>query len=75
MHVDPIKPTLKPPGTERLKLIYYGPLSNLAFKFNLRRYSMGDLGLRCRDVRTREVGIQDIHSKAGAYTRSLFGST
>ena len=24
---------------------------------------MGDLGLRCRDVRTREVGIQDIHSK------------
>ena len=35
-------------------------------KGNLRELAlarMGDLGLRCRDVRTREVGIQDIHSK------------
>ncbi len=24
---------------------------------------MRDLGLKCRDVRTREVGIQDIHHK------------
>lgn len=24
---------------------------------------MNDLGLKCRDVRTREVGIQDIHFK------------
>jgi hypothetical protein len=24
---------------------------------------MADLGLKCRDVRTREVGIQDIHFK------------
>lgn len=24
---------------------------------------MKDLGLKCRDVRTREVGIQDIHNK------------
>lgn len=31
---------------------------------NLREVAlarMGQLGLRCRDVRTREVGIQDIH--------------
>ena len=24
---------------------------------------MADLGLVCRDIRTREVGIQDIHKK------------
>jgi hypothetical protein len=27
VQVDPIKPTLKPPGSKRLKLIYDGPLS------------------------------------------------
>lgn len=27
---------------------------------------MGALGLQCRDVRTREVGIQDIHHQVGA---------
>jgi hypothetical protein len=36
---DPIKPTLKSPGTKRLKLQYDGPLlSNSAFKATLRRY-------------------------------------
>ncbi len=39
VQVDPIKPTLKAPGTKRLKLEYDEPLSNFAFKFNLRRYS------------------------------------
>ena len=39
MQVDPIKPALKAPGTKRLELIYDGPLSNFAFKFNLRRYT------------------------------------
>jgi hypothetical protein len=38
VHVDPIKPTLKAPRTKRLKLKYDEPLSNFAFKFNLRRY-------------------------------------
>ena len=38
MQVDPIKPTLKAPGSKRLKLIYDKPLSNVAFNFNLRRY-------------------------------------
>ena len=36
-----MKLVLKAPGTKRLKLIYDGPLSNFAFKFNLRRYSGG----------------------------------
>lgn len=34
-------------------------------KGNLRELAlarMGQLGLRCRDVRTREAGIQDIHN-------------
>ena len=36
--VDPIKPTLKAPGTKRLKLKYDKPLSSFAFNFDLRRY-------------------------------------
>ena len=39
VQVDPIKPTLKAPGTQRLKLKYDNPLSSFAFKFNLRRYT------------------------------------
>ena len=38
-------------------------------KGNLRELAlarMGHLGLKCRDVRTREVGIQDIHHKVRA---------
>jgi len=34
---DPTKPTLKAPGTKRLKLKHDEPLSNFAFKFNSRR--------------------------------------
>ena len=40
MQVDPIKPTLKAPGTKRLNLKNDEPLSNFGFKFNLRPYSM-----------------------------------
>jgi hypothetical protein len=39
VQVDPIKPTLKAPEFERLKLQCYEPLSNFAFKFKLRRYN------------------------------------
>ena len=39
VQVDPIKPTLKAPGSGRLKLKCDEPLSNFAFKFNLRRYT------------------------------------
>ena len=37
MQVDPIKPVLKAPGTKCSILKYDQPLSNFAFKFNLRR--------------------------------------
>ena len=40
MQVDPFKPKLKAPGTERLKLQYEKLVSSVAFNFNLRRYSM-----------------------------------
>jgi len=39
VQVDPIKPTLKPPGTKRLKLKCDELLTNFAFKFNLRRFT------------------------------------
>ena len=41
VQLDPIKPTLKVPGTKRLKLQYDEFLSSLPFKFNLRRYTGG----------------------------------
>ena len=37
---------------------------------NLRELAlarMKDLGTQCRDVRTREVGIQEIHNKVKPY--------
>ena len=39
MQVDPIKPTLKAPGMNGLKLKYDDPHLNFGFKINLRRYS------------------------------------
>ena len=39
VQVDPTKPTLKAPGTKRLKLKCVEPLSDVAFNFNLRRYT------------------------------------
>ena len=41
MQVDPMKPTLTPPGTKRLNLKCDEPLSSLGFKFNWRRYTEG----------------------------------
>ena len=43
MQVDPIKPTLKASGYDRLKLKFDDPLLNCAFNFNLRCYSKGSL--------------------------------
>ena len=41
VQVDPIKSTLKAPGTDRLKLYCDEPLSSFGFKSNLRRYTKG----------------------------------
>ena len=39
VQVHPIEPSLKPPGTKRLKLEHDEVLSSFALKSNLRRYS------------------------------------
>jgi len=39
VQAHPIKAKLKAPGFKRLKLKYEKPLSNFAFKCNLRRYT------------------------------------
>jgi len=41
VQLDPIKSTLKPPVTNRLKLEYDELLSSFAFKLKLRRYTLG----------------------------------
>ena len=38
MQFDPIKPTVKVPGTKHLTLKYDEPPSKFAFNFNLRHY-------------------------------------
>jgi hypothetical protein len=43
VQLDHIKPTLKAPATKRLKLKHDKLLSNVAFKFKLRRYTMDEL--------------------------------
>jgi hypothetical protein len=40
VQIDPIKPALKAPRSKRLELRYDELLSNVAFKFDLRRYIM-----------------------------------
>jgi hypothetical protein len=40
VQVDPVKPKLEPHGTKRLNLICDVLLSNFAFKFNLRQYTL-----------------------------------
>ena len=43
MHVDPVKPMLKPPGIKHLKPKCDILLSTFAFKFNLRRNILAPL--------------------------------
>jgi len=43
VQVAPIKPTLKAPGSKRVKVKHDEPVSKFAFKFNLRRYTMADV--------------------------------
>jgi len=52
-----MKPKLKPPGSKRLKLRCVVPLAKFAFKFNLRRYSVGCVPVvrRCRLTLSRIV--------------------
>jgi hypothetical protein len=38
----------------------------------LTRLMLQDFGTECRDVRTREVGIQEIHHKVGQFNSCIF---
>ena len=46
MQLDPMKPSLKAPGSMLLILRYDGPVSNFAFKFILHRYTEAVAALR-----------------------------
>jgi len=63
VHVSPMKPTLKAPGTNLLTRKYDERRSNETFKFNLSRYTEG------------RTLAHVSHLQAGAYTRSLHSST
>ena len=79
MQFDPIKPTLKAPGTQRLKLKYDKLLSyrlnfasilpqfclHSAFKFNLRRYNVSDGGSSVGDGTSGFSGSKDGSSRDG----------
>ena len=81
MQVDPMKPKLKPPGNKQLKLKCDVPLSNFAFKFNLRRYNQavmrgegGRTSIIC--TQPRRISATSVAARvAGAYTRPVFSST
>ena len=78
LQVDPIKLTLKAPGSERLKLKYDEPLSNVAFKFNLRRCTLvGLLRRACAHLLAPPMdhgrgGLDNMHSTDVQSNRRLY---
>ena len=57
-----------------LLLVSYEILDNCTHELLIGVYftlGMKDLGTTCRDVRTREVGIQEIHNKVKPYEVEL----
>ena len=72
VQVDPMKPTLKPPGTKRLKLKCDVPLSSFAFKFNSRRVNQ-----MAEELHTRLHAHAAVWGglEAGAYTRPPLSSS
>ena len=87
VQVDPITPTLKAPGSERLKLNCDILLPTCAFRFNFRRYTVpppanddGRASPPSRGLHPIKYTPEIFQSMgrgllAGAYTRPLFGST
>jgi hypothetical protein len=75
VQVDPIKSTLKVPGTKRLKLKCGKLLSSFAFSLNLRRYnvawSSNSEFLAATSDSLHAVAVW----RAGAYTCPSFSST
>jgi len=63
-----MKPLLKAPGTQRLKLDFDILLSTYGFNVSLRRYTKVLLGAEAG-------GLGQAFRQAEAYTRSFFSST
>jgi hypothetical protein len=74
VQAEPIRPTLKAPGTKRLELKCDEPVSEFASKFNWRRYNVVAGMVACTGAQF--CGFAQIETKkqaytvAGAYTRS-----
>jgi hypothetical protein len=66
-----MKPKLKPPGTKLLKLRYVEPLSDIAFKFNLRRYNMARMLAVNAGLRVLKLG-RGLHSSTFQLNVSRF---
>ena len=68
VQVESMNTMLKAPGIKRLPLKYGEPLSNLAFKFNLRRYTLAPAPARPRRVTVRGMtpgqGLTLVHYSA-----------
>jgi len=61
VQVDPIKSTLKPPGTQHLKAKYDKLLSNFAFKFNMRPYTKAAAAKAAAAKKARVAGKAPTH--------------
>ena len=59
MQVDPFIPTLKAPGTKRLKLKHDEPRSDFIFKFNLRRYTTKEAAAQAIDNYVKDCGYPE----------------
>jgi hypothetical protein len=72
VQVDPMKPRLKPPGTERLKLRCDILLSTSAFKLNLRRYTQGRRArCSCAPLRGRVLHSSTFQLNLSRFCHSL----
>jgi hypothetical protein len=71
MQVDPINPTLKAPGTKRLKLKCHKLLSRFAFKFNLRRFKKGRAARLSGDHKRATTELSSLRQAGSTYTRFI----
>jgi len=71
VQVDPIKPRLKAPVSKSLKLKYDELLSNVASKFNLRRYNLAGVEMSLHPL----MSGRGLHSSTSQLNLSLFGYT
>jgi len=72
VQVDPIKPVMKPPGIESLKLKFDELLSSFAFRFKLRHYNeVSLLDNRLMEKAFVEEELKRLRDKAAAVTEML----